>query len=257
MGWTVEEVSDSEHEGWAAPALSDGRLSGGSTLGAVLVGDEQVPESQVVAFQAACVCGWRGVSWLRVSDPSSTNLRLRRVHTATGFNDDLPDSVEAMMRDEWLAHVRPVAVVGPVAVASLEYDQAGQRLTEAVVLARDAGASWADIGRAAGVSRQSAHERWAAAHERWAAAAAPGRPTGRALAELVEQNCGADTEQLARAAGVADVEGFTDWLTRNARSAGVGQAPDGTWWTVQARPELRELLLGTGRTTLSSGPSSS
>ncbi|GAA3832426.1 hypothetical protein GCM10022226_62060 [Sphaerisporangium flaviroseum] len=35
------------------------------------------------------------------------------------------------------------------------------RLTAAVRAAREAGNSWVDIGGAAGISRQSAHERWA------------------------------------------------------------------------------------------------
>lgn len=34
------------------------------------------------------------------------------------------------------------------------------RLEEAVVAAREAGATWAQIGEAVGMSRQSAHERW-------------------------------------------------------------------------------------------------
>lgn len=33
-------------------------------------------------------------------------------------------------------------------------------LDEAVVTAREAGATWAQIGDAVGISRQSAHERW-------------------------------------------------------------------------------------------------
>lgn len=35
-----------------------------------------------------------------------------------------------------------------------------ERLDAAVTLARHSGASWADIGRAAGMARQSAQERW-------------------------------------------------------------------------------------------------
>ena len=34
------------------------------------------------------------------------------------------------------------------------------RLGEAVAAAREAGATWAQIGEAVGMSRQSAHERW-------------------------------------------------------------------------------------------------
>ena len=45
--------------------------------------------------------------------------------------------------------------------AAREYTQAGHRLDKTVAAAKAAGASWADIGRAVGISRQSAHERWA------------------------------------------------------------------------------------------------
>jgi hypothetical protein len=39
--------------------------------------------------------------------------------------------------------------------------QPPRRLGKTVAAAKSAGASWADIGRAVGISRQSAHERWA------------------------------------------------------------------------------------------------
>ena len=48
-----------------------------------------------------------------------------------------------------------------VEAAAREYNQAGHRLDKTVAAAKAAGASWADIGRAVGISRQSAHERWA------------------------------------------------------------------------------------------------
>lgn len=51
------------------------------------------------------------------------------------------------------------------ALEALERSSAGVRaaqlrLEDAVLAARAAGASWAQIGDAAGVSRQAAHERW-------------------------------------------------------------------------------------------------
>ncbi|HML52029.1 MAG TPA: hypothetical protein PKD84_11590 [Propionicimonas sp.] len=44
--------------------------------------------------------------------------------------------------------------------ASGELRQAEANLDHAVVQARRAGASWASIGQAIGISRQAAHERW-------------------------------------------------------------------------------------------------
>lgn len=42
--------------------------------------------------------------------------------------------------------------------AGREYGQAGHRLDKTAAAARAAGASWVDIGRAVGISRQAAHE---------------------------------------------------------------------------------------------------
>lgn len=44
--------------------------------------------------------------------------------------------------------------------SSTQVRVAQQRLEDAVLAARAAGATWAQIGDAAGVSRQAAHERW-------------------------------------------------------------------------------------------------
>lgn len=46
-----------------------------------------------------------------------------------------------------------------VAAAAREHSQAGQRLDKPTATAKAAEATWADIGRAVGISRQSAHER--------------------------------------------------------------------------------------------------
>jgi hypothetical protein len=48
-----------------------------------------------------------------------------------------------------------------VARAAQDAESATARLTAAVATARRQGASWAQIGERAGMSRQAAHERWA------------------------------------------------------------------------------------------------
>jgi hypothetical protein len=50
--------------------------------------------------------------------------------------------------------------LGDVAQAAQAAGEAGRRLDEAVAAARAAGASWADIGKRAGMARQSAQQRW-------------------------------------------------------------------------------------------------
>jgi hypothetical protein len=72
------------------------------------------------------------------------------------------NEVENTIHDEWKTHLAPLdAAVAGVKAAAHEYAQAGNRLDKTVTAAKAAGASWADIGRAVGISRQSAHERWA------------------------------------------------------------------------------------------------
>lgn len=50
--------------------------------------------------------------------------------------------------------------IGAVAEVSAEILDAHTRLEAAVRAARAAGATWAQIGQATGVSRQAAHEKW-------------------------------------------------------------------------------------------------
>ncbi|MFC9803339.1 hypothetical protein ACFWGE_21330 [Streptomyces bacillaris] len=53
---------------------------------------------------------------------------------------------------------------------ALELARLADKLTEqAVVIRREQGASWTDIGKEAGISRQAAHDRWGSAVETWVA----------------------------------------------------------------------------------------
>lgn len=60
-----------------------------------------------------------------------------------------------------MIHIAPSEAILGVYAAARENRQAGHRLDKTVAAAEAAGASWTDIGRAAGISRQAAHERWA------------------------------------------------------------------------------------------------
>ncbi|MCD4852636.1 hypothetical protein LN996_17605 [Arthrobacter sp. AK01] len=60
-----------------------------------------------------------------------------------------------------MIHIAPFDAILGVEAAASEYRQAGHRLDKTAAAPEDAGACWADIGRAAGISRQAAHERWA------------------------------------------------------------------------------------------------
>lgn len=78
MGWIS---NDNEHEGWAAAAAPDGRLSSSSTGEGMLVKGitgqykpdrmlpdyEVVPDSEIIGWRGACECGWEGQLWERVT----------------------------------------------------------------------------------------------------------------------------------------------------------------------------------------------
>jgi len=156
MGWSNE---DGSHEGWVAEVIPDGRLSHGSAAGVVLVDGitgnypvddvvpdwERVPSVEVVAWRGTCGCGWKGQQWPRPAEQDPFYP---------------PAEVEDAVYREWQIHIAPVEAAAAVAAAAAAHAATAVRLDAAVDDARRAGATWADIGRAAGISRQSAHERW-------------------------------------------------------------------------------------------------
>ena len=172
MGWVS---NDNEHEGWAAPVAPDGRLSASSTAEGMLVKGvtgryvpdvtmpdyELIPDNEIIGWRGACACGWQGEMWERVTTPAAADLSRRRDYVAPDEFASASSEVEDAIQDEWNAHLAPSEAILGVEAAAREYNQAGHRLDKTVTAAKAAGASWADIGRAVGISRQSAHERWA------------------------------------------------------------------------------------------------
>lgn len=172
MGWVS---NDNEHEGWAAPVAPDGRLSASSTAEGMLVKGvtgryvpdvtmpdyELIPDKEIIGWRGACVCGWQGEMWERVTTPAAADFSRRRDYVAPDEFANASSEVEDAIQDEWNTHIAPSEAILGVEAAAREYNQAGRRLDKTVAAAKSSGASWADIGRAVGISRQSAHERWA------------------------------------------------------------------------------------------------
>lgn len=180
MGWQSE---DGKHEGWEAAQFPGDRLSfgatGGRTGGAMVVRydlatgrrvEEYDPLNPIVVdgrdavgWRGICECGWVGPLWQRVDSAEEHDLAARRIH-APDVDDlqygDAPEEVEEAIYWEWRAHLEPETLTA-VREHAQAVSAAQGRLTIAVHEARQAGASWADIGTAAGISKQSAHERWA------------------------------------------------------------------------------------------------
>ncbi len=165
MTW---QTGDGEHEGYVAFEVPGGQLSGGPGGGGVIVDigkptEHVVPDREVVGWRTACSCGWRGQRWARVTDPAQTDPAANKVYLAADEMAFAPPAVENAGHDEWLRHIKPHVRVAAVRDAAADVDRAQDTLDDAVHAARFAGASWADIGAAAGMTKQSAHERWAAA----------------------------------------------------------------------------------------------
>lgn len=152
--------------------LADGRVAVGSVSGGAIVADPSaadaaagweprrypgsddavevvVPWDQVTTWRVGCVCGWSGGEQPAVTDPLD------------GSRDCPDDLADRVFRPQWQAHVAPT-----VALVDLEH-LIGQlhtvqaRIDDTVRLAHTGGASWAQIGRAAGLSKQGAQQRWA------------------------------------------------------------------------------------------------
>ena len=117
-----------------------------------------VPYEELIGWQARCACGWAGSTWRRTET-------LPGDHGGRDADDArLPDgtTVDDAARAEWQRHIAPLDKLAAVRAAARTAAAARRALDDAVAAAR-AGtptASWADIGSAAGMSKQSAHERW-------------------------------------------------------------------------------------------------
>ncbi|MFE2961142.1 hypothetical protein [Nocardia tengchongensis] len=165
------------HEGYVAFVFADG-LSGGAWSGGPIAtttadgkplgGDEwqHRADADVVAWRAVCSdldspsgreC-WRGPVWTRVASAAEQDLTQRRIYSTDSM---LPGGIENAIMLDWELHIAPTAGTYAVELAADEVSQAQDRLAQAVLEARERGASWEEIGRAAGMTRQSAHERWA------------------------------------------------------------------------------------------------
>ncbi|MEJ8632190.1 hypothetical protein [Streptomyces sp. MS2.AVA.5] len=114
-------------------------------------------------LQAACTCGWRGstgpIGWGQ--EPESTEKPFREEWTtharraATGLADRLLRELQSVLQG--LAATDPRAAL----TAAADMERASRLLlTESADAARSSGDSWAQVGRAVGISRQAAHERF-------------------------------------------------------------------------------------------------
>jgi len=167
-------VDRTAHEGSLVAVIADGRNSADLREGVVRVlgvtgtyqrhpdlrDHEIVPDDEVTGWRALCSCGWEGPLWRRVTARAAASL-LRRQAFVPFLGVASPSvDVEAAIRAEWTSHADPAGAIVELEAAAEASEHAQERLNRKVVQARAAGVSWAKIGVATRMTRQSAHERW-------------------------------------------------------------------------------------------------
>ncbi|RPK70073.1 hypothetical protein EES45_36150 [Streptomyces sp. ADI97-07] len=186
MGWVTE---DGRHEGYAVAVLAGGRDAtaednpvSGNTAWWCFDGQDGRPLA--VGVRAGCDCyaadssrvtrTWRGSTVHPVvfgddeategfTGPSGPYAEWENTHLAPADNATVPGDVTALLiqvreRLTALAAERPLAAL--TAVARLEATAAAAGISAAAAAQRR-GASWTDIGKAVGTTKQAAHQRFA------------------------------------------------------------------------------------------------
>jgi hypothetical protein len=121
--------------------------------------EEWRPDAEVVGWVAGCTCGWRGTPWARVPTAELADPAARRL-AVPGPWADLEAADETRVMLEWRRHIAGWQALEDVEQAATRHAAAVRALDEGVRAARAAGASWADIGRATGLTGRAATERW-------------------------------------------------------------------------------------------------
>lgn len=182
MGWIS---NDSLHEGYlevvlvggAATSTSNGRgpvVMMYDELGNYSGNDIQRSDDEIVGWRLRCDCSsdttfrpvahWEGPQFERVATAALEDLENGRIFVRSGeCATDVAEreDVEEVVRVRWLfQHVSPLEALNTISTSRAEIVAATQRLDQAVTYARAAGQTWDKIGQAAGMTRQSAQERW-------------------------------------------------------------------------------------------------
>jgi hypothetical protein len=154
----------------AGSGWSDGGITVTTAADGTDIPWDERPASGVVGWRVSCDCkgrsqAWHGRRWDR-ADVHDRRLSVPDDDAAEDLMFAEDSWVTDLLYDEWLRHLGEVyaSPASPQLIAVRDAARAAQeartRLDDAVAAARAAGASWAGIGEAAGISRQSAHERW-------------------------------------------------------------------------------------------------
>jgi hypothetical protein len=190
MSWAHQNETHF-HEACFLPVFADGAVGiGGSAMrdgvaveviknGTHGAPDTVRPEVETVGWIFECDCvridptdpyarestsKWRDPqTWTRVPSPALEDLAQHRVwvpdEDLCGVDMDTPLARAA--REVWVReHLDPLDVDDEIRSAVADRRAAEERLDAAVAKARQLGRSWAKVGAAAGMTAQSANERW-------------------------------------------------------------------------------------------------
>jgi hypothetical protein len=191
MSW---ESDDGKHEGYLIAEFSDGQQATGTISGNVpddqiivdgeydgepgaITGQRHItrPAAEVIGWRVGCYCRtsestfavtgtWASELLVRVPSAALEDVPAGRIYAAdedVAYVDDRED-VSAAAVDRWQReHVAGPQALARIRTAREQVAVAERELGAAVQDARAAGESWEAIGRAAGITRQTAHQRWA------------------------------------------------------------------------------------------------
>lgn len=171
------EDETGEHEGFVAHVFADGMYGSGwngsqpvannTADGAMLPYEQWQTRTadEIIGWRPVCTSNrlgrecWHGKLWTRVTDPADHYRAMRKLYSP--YITGPAEADEELIMREWETHIAPDRGTAAVQYAAANVALAEEQLTEAVLAARKQGVSWEAIGRAAWMTRQSAHERWA------------------------------------------------------------------------------------------------
>lgn len=156
----VSAPGSPEREYWDALAPSERRyLRGVRVNGHQLIGSNGagVPIDKHAAAMGLTV----DEAWAAIHSWARNRARLERLERGENVAEWTRDE----LADDDVANLEPAAFMGGdvldhLGAAGIAMARAEINLNAAVASARNAGASWGDIGAALGLSRQSCHQRW-------------------------------------------------------------------------------------------------
>lgn len=110
--------------------------------------DVMIPWDRVVTWRITCQCSWTGTARAAIPDAK---------YNSRDCPEEIEDHFVAPARD---AHVAPYVALYDLGELTDQLRYREQRIIDNLQLARAGGASWTQVGRAAGLSRQGAQQRW-------------------------------------------------------------------------------------------------